>query len=110
MTRQPKRIQRKRTKGWRMPDRRHAVFVGRPTIWGNPFDWSKMPAAGALARKTVVEVYRHWLEHPECYPDVRKPPTTEQIKTLAGLDLVCWCPPDQPCHADVLIGIANAAQ
>ncbi len=28
-----KRIQRKRTKGWRMPE--GAVFVGRPTVWGN---------------------------------------------------------------------------
>jgi hypothetical protein len=32
----PKRIQRKRTKGWRMPE--GAVYVGRPTKWGNPFD------------------------------------------------------------------------
>ncbi|MGV7636606.1 DUF4326 domain-containing protein, partial [Mycobacterium kansasii] len=31
----PKRIQRKRTKGWRMPE--GAVYVGRPTKWGNPF-------------------------------------------------------------------------
>ncbi|MCC8364271.1 DUF4326 domain-containing protein [Lysobacter sp. A6] len=27
---------------------------------------------------------------------------------LAGLDLACWCPLDGPCHADVLIDIANA--
>ena len=31
----PIRIQRKRTKGWRMPP--NTVYVGRPTIWGNPF-------------------------------------------------------------------------
>lgn len=30
-----KRIQRKRTKGWRMPE--GAVSVCRPGIWGNPF-------------------------------------------------------------------------
>ena len=30
----PKRIQRKRTKGWRMPA--DAIYVGRPTKWGNP--------------------------------------------------------------------------
>lgn len=35
MTR-PQRIQRKRTKGWRMPE--GAVYVGRPSRWGNP--WS----------------------------------------------------------------------
>ena len=33
----PERIQRRRTRGWRMPVR--AVYVGRPTRWGNPFDW-----------------------------------------------------------------------
>lgn len=26
---------------------------------------------------------------------------------LAGLDLGCWCKPGQPCHADVLLAIAN---
>ena len=26
---------------------------------------------------------------------------------LAGLDLACWCPLDQPCHADILLDIAN---
>lgn len=29
-----KRIQRKRTKGWKMPE--NTVYVGRPTKWGNP--------------------------------------------------------------------------
>lgn len=31
----PQRIQRKRVKGWRMPE--GAVYVGRPTEWGNPW-------------------------------------------------------------------------
>lgn len=31
----PRRIQRLRAKGWRMPP--SAVYVGRPTRWGNPF-------------------------------------------------------------------------
>jgi hypothetical protein len=26
---------------------------------------------------------------------------------LAGRDLACWCPPDQPCHADILIAAVN---
>jgi hypothetical protein len=28
-------------------------------------------------------------------------------RDLAGHDLACWCPLDQPCHADVLLEIAN---
>lgn len=31
----PRRIQRKRTKGWKMPE--NTVYVGRPTKWGNPW-------------------------------------------------------------------------
>jgi hypothetical protein len=27
---------------------------------------------------------------------------------LRGKDLACWCPLDQPCHADVLLEIANS--
>jgi hypothetical protein len=31
----------------------------------------------------------------------------EARRELGGRDLVCWCPIDQPCHADVLLEIAN---
>lgn len=30
-----KRIQRKRTKGWRMPE--NTVYIGRGSKWGNPY-------------------------------------------------------------------------
>lgn len=25
---------------------------------------------------------------------------------LAGRDLACWCPPESPCHGDVLLAVA----
>ena len=28
-------------------------------------------------------------------------------RDLAGKDLACWCPLDRPCHADVLLELAN---
>ena len=28
-------------------------------------------------------------------------------RELRGRDLACYCPLDQPCHADVLLAIAN---
>jgi hypothetical protein len=31
----------------------------------------------------------------------------EQMADLRGKNLACWCPLDQPCHADVLLEIAN---
>ncbi|TAL43871.1 MAG: DUF4326 domain-containing protein [Salinibacterium sp.] len=52
----PKRIQRKRTKGWRMPE--NTVYVGRPTMWGNPYKADGNAAERDLAAKR----YRWWLD------------------------------------------------
>lgn len=94
----PRRIQRKRTKGWRMP--KGAIYVGRPTKWGNPY-----PLSGKLTdrsmRLTAVEMYKSWIEEQfESNPEM-------DISELHGRDLACWCNPDQPCHADVLLELAN---
>lgn len=87
----PRRIQRQRTKGWRMPDKWHAKYVGRPTMWGNPFK-------GADA----VERYRAALDQ------LGQEQLDTLLAPLAGLHLICWCPLDRPCHADVLLEYANA--
>jgi hypothetical protein len=69
-----KRLQRKRTKGWRMPE--GAVYVGRPTVWGNPFpidgEWISgaarsfgYPTGPAFLRGTAVALYRWWLTNEE---------------------------------------------
>ncbi|MFE7874349.1 DUF4326 domain-containing protein [Micromonospora humida] len=89
-----RRIQRRRTAGWRMPA--GAVYVGRPSRWGNRFgiDNTRASRAGAVA------LFRRWVaEHPEYAAAVRA--------ELAGKTLACWCPLDQPCHADELLRIAN---
>lgn len=114
----PKRIQRRRVKGWRMPE--SAIYVGRPTRWGNPFQllneegWPLIvDAAGAnpcwqerltweAAHRRVVELYRQWVRE---WPSWRRSQIEE---LLSGHDLACWCPLDQPCHADVLLELANA--
>lgn len=99
----PKRIQLRRTKGWRKPE--GAVNVARPTKWGNPYrvgdihpeTWEERTAEEAVA------LYRHSIEQwwPEEFAaDVRR--------ELRGKDLACWCRLDQPCHADVLLELANA--
>jgi hypothetical protein len=101
------RIQRKRSKGWRVPE--GAVYVGRPTIFGNPFSVTVKMKPGTLigmgyrAVPTVedaIECYRLYLtEKPELLDQIRK--------ELRGKILMCWCRLDQPCHADVLLEIAN---
>ena len=95
----PRRIQRKRSKGWTKPE--GAVYVGRGTQWGNPFR-----VCGDQTRALVVEKYR--------YEIVRMGGGIVGFnhlwvqRHLRGKDLMCWCPLDQPCHADVLLELANA--
>lgn len=99
----PRRIQRRRTRGWRMP--LGAVYVGRPGRFGNPWrigdqhPWYARPIrdaaeAVALYRDTIARSGHQW--------------RAEVRRDLGGRHLVCWCPPDQPCHADVLLTIANS--
>ena len=101
----PRRLQRSRRKGWRMPA--NAVYVGRPTRWGNPFAPGKPaadPASGAPVtvrdRAHAVALYRAWLPQ-------RLAEDPDLLAPLKGKDLVCWCPLDGPCHADVLLAAAN---
>lgn len=90
----PKRIQRKRTKGWRMPP--NTVYVGRPTKWGNPFI-----AENPEEHAEVVAAYQEWMN------SLIARGYNHDFNELRGKDLACWCPPDRPCHADVLLKLAN---
>jgi hypothetical protein len=81
-----------------------AVYVGRPTKWGNPWpigrpglDGEVMPTAEA-----AVERYEGAID-----TDLRVPDSGTIRQELRGRDVVCWCGSDQPCHADVLMRIAN---
>ena len=125
-----KRIQRKRTAGWRMPS--GAVYVGRPSRWGNPVIIERRHILGgplwtvwasdtgpvignydtaAEARAVAVDQFAAWLRA-ESVPPVDAAVHAymwEHMGELAGKDLACWCPLDQPCHGDVLLEIANSA-
>ena len=106
----PKRIQRKRTKGWRMP--KGAVYVGRGSPWGNPFVVGKHGR-----KKRCVELYEKLLSGWVCYTTdeecfEKQHRTYKYVAKhrvdLRGKDLVCRCRLDQPCHADILLRVANA--
>ena len=92
----PRRIQLRRTRGWRKPP--GAVVVSRPSKWGNPFRIGD-PAKGGLTRQEAVVAYRHM---------ARSNLDESELAELRGHDLACWCPLDQPCHADVLLELANS--
>lgn len=130
----PQRIQRRRLKGWRAPA--GAVYVGRGSKWGNPCTQVRMPALDGseweregrigktsgqrhpffhgdgtvtwhlvqdATREQAVAMYRDWLV---LFPYIAEAARAE----LAGRDLMCWCPPGEPCHADVLLEIANGGE
>jgi len=117
----PQRIQLSRQKGWRKPD--GAVVVSRPSRWGNPFsverwgreravEWFEMLANGYwspskmddLSESDYYDVYTarlKWMDR------LRGHPSEIARAELAGFDLACWCRPDELCHADVLLEVAN---
>ena len=104
----PKRIQLRRTRGWRLPE--GAVSVARPTKWGNPwvvcFDLDckhEYCKPGALL---AVFAYKHSIIWPVS-SDPSVPDEFTIQRDLRGKDLACWCPPGLPCHADVLLELAN---
>jgi hypothetical protein len=99
----PKRIQARRVAGWRLPE--GAIYVGRPTIWGNPWRVGGR-AHGALGPKEAVAEYERALTRGEL-KDRRGVPLIDRIGELRGRALACWCAPDAPCHADVLLRYAN---
>jgi hypothetical protein len=108
------RIQRKRTAGWRMPA--GAVYVGRPTIWGNPFTVADAIKEGYArdvdeAPGWCVMAYAAWLEGMKWWPvDVEEADDVlARLPELAGKDLACWCPTGRPCHANVLLLHAEVA-
>ncbi|MFZ5719242.1 MAG: DUF4326 domain-containing protein [Pseudomonadota bacterium] len=117
----PRRIQLRRTKGWRMPP--DTVKVDRSTRWGNPYTFGlrgavnphwyvegpglgSHPAAGLCGNREgaqikAVQLFRAAIETGRL---------TLDLGHLRGKNLACWCKPDAPCHADVLLELANALE
>lgn len=98
MSNKPHRVQLSRKKGWRMPA--NTVSVARPGRWGNPFKHPEMldgtEHGETRARHHAVEDFRDYMADEEI-----------DASELRGKNLACWCPLDQPCHADVLLELAN---
>lgn len=91
----PQRVRLQRRAGWRKPP--GAVVVARPSRRGNPF---RVGVDGDRAE--CVRRFRQALAAGELDVD-----EAEVRARLAGRDLACWCPLGEPCHADVLLSVAN---
>jgi Domain of unknown function (DUF4326) len=106
----PKRIQLKRAKGFRLQtvsrelNGLYAMKVDRSTLWGNPFK------DGTAAQRVIL--FRKLLTDPQF--DLGSSHkffmfTADRLRQhLRGFNLACWCRPGTPCHADVLLEIANS--
>lgn len=121
----PQRIQRRRSKGWKMPD--NTIYVGRPSPFKNQFRvggyfiigdpgghsgpfrmaWCETLPSHADERFTFIKDRATAVEMYERYLETDKNLVHRIKQELRGKCLACWCPIDQPCHADVLLRIAN---
>ena len=111
----PKRIQLSRKKGWRMPP--NTVSVARPGLMGNPFKVGVhgtarhcvqsyrrlLTGSVSLRRHNMLRILKGMEGRGEAHVAEMK----ARIPDLRGKNLACWCPLDAPCHADVLIELAN---
>jgi hypothetical protein len=115
MSVKPVRIQLKRSKGFNLQAVSQAinglecVNVARPSRWGNPFVIGKDGDAAECVRKyaEMLTPYRHHGENSGLDKFLISTASLEDIQTaLRGKNLACWCAAS-PCHADVLLSIAN---
>lgn len=75
------------------------VYVGRPTVFGNPYIVGKDGKQGEC-----VKLYRKWIRLPQ------QEALRERMRSeLKDKHLLCWCSP-LPCHADVIMEIVNPQQ
>lgn len=95
----PRRTQRKAFKGWRLPP--DTVYVGRGSKWGNPFPLGHQ---AYLGKEWARDAYGQWLTSTHKGMTLLR----EHLHELRGKDLACWCKPGEPCHADLLLALANA--
>lgn len=97
----PERVQLSHRKGWRMPP--NTVSVARPTVYGNPYRVGRDGTAEECVAKFRADIER----------DIGGPIGMHRalmrtlLAKLRGKNLACWCPLDQPCHADALLELAN---
>lgn len=124
----PRRVQLSRAKGWKMPP--NTVKVDRGTGYGNPWFVGKgrvklhsgeiVDIGPTLTAEGAIDRFRRWMAgemgfqigamvHHPLFDLVLCPGAPPSPAFLRGKNLACWCKPDAPCHADVLLDLANSS-
>lgn len=99
----PQRIQRKRTKGWRLPE--NTVSITRPGRYGNPYiiGEPRITPTGEvwyISEKDCLKLF-------EQYAKNRIEEEPDWLDPIRGKDLTCFCKEGAPCHGDILLRLAN---
>lgn len=118
----PLRLQLSRKKGFNLQaasmaqNGLEAVNVARPSRWGNPWVVGQIACSCRSAGECTHNSFRcsDAASAVACYRDWTKSWTNprgllSQLPKLRGKNLACWCKPGAPCHADVLLELANGA-
>jgi hypothetical protein len=109
---EPRRIQRKRTRGWKAPE--GAVSVCRPGKFGNPFTVKGVqelnPELSPIeAQAKAVHMFDDWISERNLWwvERERRNFILNRLSELRGKTLMCFCAEGDPCHGDVLLRLAN---
>lgn len=101
-----KRIRLSRAKGWRMPP--NTVKVDRSTPWGNPFITGKDGTQLECVRLYIIMMTGRLCLSSDCVAQERAyTHVAGHLHDLKGKNLACWCSIGTPCHAEVLLLLAN---
>ena len=106
----PVRLQRSRAKGSRLvsPNGLPVVCVSRPSKWGNPFPFD---ATSSMEKQRLRAASVERFEYELLHGGRKLAFTVEDVRRdLRDKNLACWCPLDEPCHADVLLTVARGTR
>lgn len=105
----PRRIQRRRARGWRLPP--GCVCVDRSTRWGNPFVVGRDGTAAECVHHYAAMLAGSFCVSPHVEFDELRAARAHVLAhghELRGRDLACWCGESAKwCHADVLLAVVN---
>jgi hypothetical protein len=105
----PLRLQLSRRRGFDLQEASRAanglpaINVARPGRWGNPYvvgrQYTTSIGNHVMTAEEAVRRYKRWLSRTFYEQEIKE--------ALAGKNLACWCEPGSPCHADILLEVAN---
>lgn len=80
---------------------KHRVYIGRPSIYGNPFKMTE-----AVPREKAIHGHKLWLWHEIKEGRWQHLDRLINLAEDGGVELECFCAP-KPCHGDTIIKACN---